>query len=60
MRVVVKTKMLLDGPARQGHPIKAVAQRLGHSDVGITLGVCAHILPTDDAKLSGALQARYA
>jgi integrase len=43
-----------------GHPIKAVSQRLGHSDVGITLRVYAHVLPTDDAKLAGALQSMYA
>jgi integrase len=44
----------------KGHPIKAVSQRLGHSDVGITLRVYAHVLPADDAKLAGALQAMYA
>jgi integrase len=44
----------------KGHPIKAVSQRLGHSDVGITLQVYAHVLPTDDAKLAGALQTMYA
>jgi integrase len=44
----------------RGLPIKAVSQRLGHSDVGITLRVYAHVLPADDAKLAGALQAMYA
>jgi integrase len=44
----------------KGHPIKAVSQRLGHSDVGITLHVYTHILPSDDAKLAGALQRMYA
>jgi integrase len=44
----------------KGHPIKAVSQRLGHSDVGITLRVYALVLPTDDAKLAGALQTMYA
>jgi integrase len=44
----------------KGHPIKAVSQRLGHSDVGITLRVYAHVLSTDDAKLAGALQTMYA
>jgi integrase len=43
----------------KGHPIKAVSQRLGHSDVGITLRVYAHVLPTDDAKIAGALQSMY-
>jgi integrase len=41
-------------------PIKAVSQRLGHSDVAITLRVYAHVLPADDAKLAGALHAMYA
>jgi integrase len=44
----------------KGHPIKAVSQRLGHSDVSITLRVYAHVLPADDAKLAGAVQAMYA
>jgi integrase len=44
----------------KGLPIKAVSQRLGHSDVGITLRVYAHVLPADDAKLAGALQTMYA
>jgi integrase len=44
----------------RGLPIKAVAQRLGHSDIGVTLRVYAHVLPTDDAKLAGALQTMYA
>jgi integrase len=44
----------------KGHPVKAVARRLGHSDVGITLRVYAHVLPEDDSKLAGALQAMYA
>jgi len=43
-----------------GLPIKAVSQRLGHSDVGITLRVYAHVLPNDDAKLAGAVQSMYA
>jgi integrase len=36
-----------------GHPIKAVSQRLGHSDISITLRVYAHVLPADDARLAG-------
>ncbi|HBI45702.1 MAG TPA: site-specific integrase, partial [Planctomycetales bacterium] len=44
----------------KGHPVKAVSQRLGHSDVGTTLRVYAHVLPEDDSKLAGALQAMYA
>jgi integrase len=43
----------------KGLPIKAVSQRLGHSDVGVTLRVYAHVLPSDDAKLAGALQTMY-
>jgi integrase len=41
------------------HPVKAVSQRLGHADVGITLRVYAHVLPEDDSKLAGALQTMY-
>lgn len=44
----------------RGHPIKAVSQRLGHSDVAITLRVYTHVLPAEDAKLAGALQTMYA
>jgi integrase len=44
----------------RGHPVKAVSQRLGHSDVAVTLRVYAHVLPGDDAKLAGALQTMYA
>jgi integrase len=47
-------------PLSKGHPINAVSQRLGHSDVGITLRVYAHVLPADDARLAGALQSMYA
>jgi integrase len=48
------------GLLSRGLPIKAVSQRLGHSDVSITLRVYAHVLPADDAKLAGALQSMYA
>jgi integrase len=44
----------------KGHPINAISQRLGHSDVGITLRVYAHVLPADDGRLAGALQSMYA
>ena len=44
----------------KGQPIKAVSQRLGHSDIGITLRVYAHVLPADDARLAGAIQTMYA
>jgi integrase len=40
--------------------VKAVSQRLGHADVGVTLRVYAHVMPADDAKLAGALQTMYA
>jgi integrase len=44
----------------KGHPVKAVSQRLGHANVGVTLRVYAHVLPADDAKLAGAVQTMYA
>jgi len=31
-----------------GVPVKVVAQRIGHADVGVTLKVYAHVLPGDD------------
>jgi integrase len=42
-----------------GHSIKAVAARLGHSNVRITLSTYAHVLPTDDAKLAAGLDRMY-
>ena len=42
-----------------GHSIKAVAARLGHSDVKITLSTYAHVLPTDDAKLATGLNRMF-
>lgn len=33
--------MLLDGV-----PVKVVSERLGHSNVGITLSIYAHVLPS--------------
>jgi integrase len=43
----------------QGHSIKAVAHRLGHSKADITLRVYAHVLPTDDQKLAEGLSRLY-
>jgi integrase len=43
----------------KGYSIKAVSQRLGHSDVSTTLRVYAHVLPGDDARLAGALHDMY-
>ena len=40
-----------------GHSIKAVAARLGHSDVKITLST--YVLPTDDAKLAKGLDRMF-
>jgi integrase len=37
-----------------GHSLRAVAQRLGHSDLAMTLRVYARCLPTDDGQLSAA------
>jgi integrase len=42
-----------------GHSIKAVAARLGHSDVKVTLSVYAHVLSTDDAKLAARLDQMF-
>jgi integrase len=39
----------------RGHAIKAVSQRLGHGSIEITLGVYAHVLPTDDATRAAGL-----
>jgi integrase len=44
-------RLLLSG----GHSLRAVAQRLGHSDPAMTLRVYAHCLPTDDGQLAGGL-----
>ncbi len=35
-----------------GHSLRAVSQRLGHSDPAFTLRVYAHVLPCDDAGLA--------
>ncbi len=43
----------------QGHSIKAVAHRLGHSKADITLRVYAHVLPNDDQKLADGLSRLY-
>jgi integrase len=40
----------------KGHSIKAVAKRLGHSDVAMTLRTYAHVLPDDDGRLADAFQ----
>ncbi len=42
---------------QQKMPLKAVSERLGHSDVRITLGVYAHVMPGDDDKLASAFDA---
>jgi integrase len=36
-------------------PLKAVSQRLGHSDVRVTLGIYTHVLPGDDETLANAM-----
>lgn len=40
---------------QQRFPLKAVSQRLGHSDVKITLQVYSHVMPGDDAALASAI-----
>jgi integrase len=44
--------LLLSG----GHSLRAVAQRLGHSDPAMTLRVYAHCLPNDDGQLAAGLE----
>jgi integrase len=39
----------------KGQSLRAVSQRLGHSNPAMTLRVYAHCLPSDDAKLAEAL-----
>lgn len=38
-----------------GHSLRAVSQRLGHSNPALTLKLYAHCLPTDDAKLADGM-----
>jgi len=40
---------------RKKMPVKAVSQRLGHSDVTTTLRTYAHVFDTDDAELAEAM-----
>jgi integrase len=37
-------------------PVKAVSQRLGHSDVTTTLRTYAHVFEADDAELAEAME----
>jgi len=46
-RVASVDRFRLCGSA-SGVPVKVVAQRIGHADVGVTLKVYAHVLPGDD------------
>jgi integrase len=39
----------------QGQSIRAVSQRLGHSNPALTLRVYAHCMPSDDPQLAAAL-----
>jgi integrase len=39
----------------QGQSIRAVSQRLGHTNAAITLKVYAHCMPSDDAQLAAGL-----
>lgn len=41
---------------RKKLPVKAVSQRLGHSDVTTTLRTYAHVFATDDAELAEAME----
>jgi integrase len=38
-----------------GQSLRAVSQRLGHSNPALTLKVYAHCLPSDDAQLAAGL-----
>jgi hypothetical protein len=38
-------------------PVKAVSERLGHSNVAITLAIYTHVMPGDDARLASAMDA---
>jgi integrase len=39
----------------QGQSVRAVSQRLGHSNPALTLRVYAHCMPSDDAQLASSL-----
>jgi integrase len=39
----------------QGQSVRAVSQRLGHSNPALTLRVYAHCMPSDDPQLAAAL-----
>lgn len=39
-----------------GHPMRAVSQRLGHSDVRTTMTIYAHVLPADDGSLASGME----
>lgn len=41
---------------RKKMPVKAVSQRLGHSDITTTLRTYAHVFETDDAELAEAME----
>jgi len=41
---------------RKKMPVKAVSQRLGHSDVTTTLRTYAHVFETDDEDLAEAME----
>ena len=38
-----------------GHPMRSVSQRLGHSDVRTTMTIYAHVLPADDANIAAGM-----
>jgi integrase len=44
---------------RRGHSIKAISQRLGQSNIKITLEVYAHVLAKDDATLAEGLDRMF-
>jgi integrase len=43
-----------------GESLRAVSQRLGHTNPALTLRVYAHCLPGDDERLSAALDRLFA
>jgi integrase len=43
----------------KGQSVRAVSQRLGHSNAALTLRVYAHCLPSDDPQLAAALNSMF-
>jgi integrase len=43
----------------QGQSVRAVSQRLGHSNPAMTLRVYAHCMPSDDVQLAAGLNKMF-